>query len=91
MLAKRVTATVLYDNKDISADLAVSLQGLSYTDNMSGEADTLDLQLEDIAGMWQDSWFQEARIFSLPSLRMQPILPISVQTPPDISPVNLFS
>ena len=59
MLAKRVTATVLYDNKDISADLAVSLQGLSYTDNMSGEADTLDLQLEDIAGMWQDSWFPD--------------------------------
>ena len=59
MLARRVTARVLYNKKDISVDLAAHLKGLSYTDNMSGEADTLDLTLEDKAGAWQGSWFPE--------------------------------
>lgn len=59
MLAKRLTATVRYNQKDISVDLAAHLKGLSYTDNMSGEADTLDLTLEDKAGAWQGSWFPD--------------------------------
>ncbi len=59
MLARRVTATVLYNKKDISADLASNLLGLSYTDNLSGEADTLDLSLEDKQGIWQNAWFPE--------------------------------
>lgn len=59
MLAKRMTATVLYDNKDITADLAEHLLGLSYTDNLSGEADTLDLTLEDRQGVWQNAWFPD--------------------------------
>ena len=59
MQAKRVIAQVKYDNKDISADLAGFLKGLSYTDNMSGEADTLDLTLEDRQGLWQSDWLPE--------------------------------
>ena len=56
MLAGRVTASVLYDNKDISAELALYLKGLNYTDNFSGEADTLDLTLEDRQGLWENAW-----------------------------------
>ena len=59
MEARRVSATVKYDNKDISADLAAYLKGISYTDNLSGEADTLDLTLEDRQGLWQNEWFPE--------------------------------
>ena len=59
MQAKRVIAQVKYDNKDISADLAGFLKGLSYTDNMSGSADTLDLTLEDRQGLWQSDWLPE--------------------------------
>ena len=59
MLAKRLSATVLYNKTDISVDLASHLKGLSYTDNMSGEADTLDLTLEDKEGMWQNAWFPD--------------------------------
>lgn len=59
MLARRLEASVLYNNKDISADLASHLTGLNYTDNLSGEADTLDLTLEDKAGIWQNAWFPE--------------------------------
>ena len=59
MEARKVNATVKYDNKDISADLAAYLKGISYTDNMSGEADTLDLTLEDRQGLWQNEWFPD--------------------------------
>ena len=59
MLAQRVTATVLYNKTDISADLATFLKQLNYTDNLSGEADTLDLMLEDRAGLWQSTWFPD--------------------------------
>ena len=59
MLARRLSATVWYNKKDISANLGAHLKGLSYTDNMSGEADTLDLTLEDISGVWQGSWFPD--------------------------------
>lgn len=56
MLAGRVTASVLYNNKDISAELSLYLKGLNYTDNFSGEADTLDLTLEDRQGLWENAW-----------------------------------
>ena len=59
MQAKRVSATILYDNKDISADLCSHLKGISYTDNISGEADTLDITLEDRQGIWQSDWFPD--------------------------------
>lgn len=59
MLGQRVTAAVLYNKTDISADLATFLKQLNYTDNLSGEADTLDLMLEDRAGLWQSTWFPD--------------------------------
>ncbi len=59
MLAGRVTANVLYNNTDISAELALYLKGLTYTDNLSGEADTLDLTLEDRQGLWENAWFPD--------------------------------
>jgi len=59
MEAKRATAAILYDSKDISSELANFLKSLDYTDNLSGEADTLDLTLEDRQGLWQSDWFPE--------------------------------
>lgn len=59
MLAKRVSANITYDSKDISAELGTFLKGLNYTDNFSGEADSLDLTLEDRQGIWQSDWFPD--------------------------------
>ena len=59
MQAKRISANIKYNNKDISADLAGYLKSLSYTDNLSGEADTMDLTLEDRLGLWQSDWFPD--------------------------------
>lgn len=59
MMPRQVRAQVLYDNKDISADLAPYMKSISYTDHLSGEADDLTLTLEDRAGLWQGAWMPE--------------------------------
>ena len=56
MDARRCLVMVSYNGKDISADLQQYLKSVSYTDNMSGEADDLQLTLEDKAGLWQSAW-----------------------------------
>lgn len=57
--ARRCLVTVSYNGKDISADLQQYLKSVSYTDNMSGEADDLQMTLEDRQGLWQSSWMPE--------------------------------
>lgn len=57
--ARRCLALVKYNGKDISTDLQQYLKSVSYTDNMSGEADDLQLTLEDRAGLWQAAWMPE--------------------------------
>lgn len=57
--ARRCFVLVKYNGKDISADIQQYLKSLSYTDNMSGEADDLQLTLEDKAGLWQAAWMPE--------------------------------
>ena len=57
--ARRCLVIIKYNDKDISADLQQYLKNVSYTDNMSGEADDLQLTLEDKAGLWQSSWMPE--------------------------------
>lgn len=59
MLARNITATVLYDNNDISGDLRKNLLNIDYTDNLSGYADTVDITLEDREGIWQSAWFPD--------------------------------
>lgn len=59
MNARRCLVIIKYNDKDISADLQQYLKNVSYTDNMSGEADDLQLTLEDKAGLWQSAWMPE--------------------------------
>ncbi|RLJ34223.1 hypothetical protein CLU97_3718 [Chryseobacterium sp. 7] len=49
---------VLYNGKNITADVSKSLMSLGYTDHMS-QADTLDISLEDSQGKWQSEWYPE--------------------------------
>lgn len=53
------TYKVLYNNKDITADISDHLISLSYTDKVSGEADELELSLEDSNQLWQNDWYPE--------------------------------
>ena len=57
--ARRVSAIIKYDNKDISADLMPYVKNISYRDAMSGQADDLQLTLEDRQGLWQSAWMPE--------------------------------
>lgn len=59
MLARRAKLQLIYDNKDISADLAPFLKGFSYTDHASGKADDLQITLEDRQGLWRGDWLPE--------------------------------
>ena len=61
IMPRQVTPTILYNNKDISAGLLPYMKSLSYTDNMSGQADDLDLTLEDREGLWEGDWMPEKR------------------------------
>lgn len=58
-MARNVTATIKYNSKDISADLRPYLKSISFTDNLSGSADDLQLVLEDRQGLWQSDWFPD--------------------------------
>lgn len=59
MEARRISVIIKYNNKDISVDISKYLKIISYTDNLSGEADDLQIILEDKAGLWQSKWMPE--------------------------------
>lgn len=50
-------ARIVYEGKDISADISPYLLGVSYTDKLSGESDELELRLEDTDGRWRGDWY----------------------------------
>lgn len=50
---------VVYENKDITANVAPSLIELAYTDYMEGESDSVELVLEDADRRWQNGWYPQ--------------------------------
>lgn len=50
-------ALLRYESKDITADISPFLLELTYTDNLEGESDGLDVQLEDVDGRWIGAWY----------------------------------
>lgn len=57
--ARRVIPNITYNSKDISSDINSHLKSISYTDNMSGQADDLQITLEDSLAVWSSSWFPD--------------------------------
>lgn len=55
-LARRVWLKVVYNQTDISKDIAKYLKLFSYNDVMSGEADDIQITLEDRQELWQGDW-----------------------------------
>lgn len=55
-LARRAEVQVTWSAVDITHDLQPHLLGLSYTDNLTGAADDLTLDLEDRGGLWSGDW-----------------------------------
>jgi uncharacterized protein len=50
---------VFYDGKNISEDISKYIIGLTYSDKVEGESDTIDLMLEDVDGLWKDGWYPD--------------------------------
>jgi phage protein D len=53
------TYKILYNNKDITSDISDHLKSLTYTDKVSGEADELELELEDKDNLWVNDWYPD--------------------------------
>lgn len=59
MQARRANLQLIYENVDISADLQPHLISWTYTDNLSGQADDLQVTLEDRAQLWTGDWMPD--------------------------------
>lgn len=57
MNARTVTVKIVLEGTDVSEDLAPYLRGLVYEDNLSGEADTCDIELMDRDKLFIGDWF----------------------------------
>ena len=51
--------TVLYNNKNITTDIAKYMLSITYSDKTSGESDEIEIELDDTDGLWQNSWYPE--------------------------------
>lgn len=57
--ARQAWLQVTYESTDITADLQPHLKGWSYTDNLSGQADDLQITLEDRQQLWIGDWLPD--------------------------------
>ncbi|MDR6915117.1 phage protein D [Pseudomonas sp. 3296] len=46
-----------YQQRNITRNVSQHLLSLSYTDFLTGQADSLAVELEDTAGKWRDQWY----------------------------------
>jgi len=51
--------TVLYNNKNITADISQYMLSLTYSDKTHGESDEVNIELEDVDGKWENAWYPE--------------------------------
>jgi phage protein D len=54
---KQPTYKLTYRHHNITHDIASSLLSVTYTDNLTGESDELDVEIEDTDGKWMDDWY----------------------------------
>ena len=56
MNGRRISVEVAYNNQSITRNIESFLTGLSFSDNLSGQADDLSLSLADREKNWMNSW-----------------------------------
>jgi len=56
-IARQAWLEVKYEGTDITEDLKPYLKSWTFTDNLSGQADDLQITLADKNQLWQDAWF----------------------------------
>lgn len=55
--SRRTYLDINYNNKNIRAELEEHLKEWTFTDNLSGQIDDLQITLEDVENKWLSSWF----------------------------------
>ena len=58
--ARRTAAEIIFDGADITESIKPYLLSLTYTDNEEGEADDLQLKVQDREGEWLRGWLDRA-------------------------------
>lgn len=58
-LARRAWADIAFQGVNITQSIRPYFLSLTYTDNEDGEADDLQLKLQDRGRIWQESWLEE--------------------------------
>ena len=53
----RTTVEIKMNGKAVGKDLEKYLKSVSYREALDGEADTLDVTLQDIEGLFMNEWF----------------------------------
>jgi phage protein D len=48
---------LIYEQKNITADITPYVLAVTYIDHVSGESDELEVELEDADGRWRDAWY----------------------------------
>jgi phage protein D len=56
---RKTRIRLIYEGADISEDIAPYLLSFEYTDKYSGEADDLQITLEDRDMLWRDPWYPD--------------------------------
>ena len=46
-----------YQQRNITHNISLALLSLTYIDYLSGQADSLEVELEDTEGKWRDAWY----------------------------------
>jgi uncharacterized protein len=55
--ALRTAWLITYESKDISTDIADMVTAVTYTDQLQGKSDELELTVEDVDGLWRTGWY----------------------------------
>lgn len=57
MKAPKAAWQLSYENTDVTDELSTMVKSVTYTDNVTGKADELELELLDRDGRWRGGWY----------------------------------
>ncbi len=59
---RRAHVKIIYDGKDITAQVSAGLLTFSFVDKASGEADEIDITVHDRDGKWIKDWYPKLTV-----------------------------
>ncbi len=71
MKSRRASIQLLYEGKNITADITPDLQSFTFTDNASGSSDDISIELKDDTGKWISSWAPSKGDIVIPTIKTE--------------------